>query len=231
MEASRHEIPGNARDRERIRVVVFDSVPIFRDALAAWLSADRGMSLICATSRPELAKRLCAEGSFDVLIMDSLLDPCCRLVRESDSAVPHPAVLSLVCEPLLSEAYVRTALLAGVHGLIHRGVHQEQLWKAVEKVFYERSYLDPGLSVVSGGVEPNVRGSGFGGLSGRELEVLRYVAMGMTTSAMAEEMRISTETIRSHVKSVCRRLGVRDRTRAVAEGFHRGLLAPKTPPS
>ncbi|MFD9961718.1 LuxR C-terminal-related transcriptional regulator [Amycolatopsis sp. NPDC058986] len=216
----------NTEAGEDIRVVLLDAVPIFREALAERIGRSCGMMLHRVTRRVAAAAHLCEQGGFDVLIMDSLLDPRGHLVRFAATSGRRLAILSLVREPLIGEFYLRTALRAGAHGLIRRAAQQDQLWEAVAKVFHERYYLDPGLGFLLSEQDPTRDRRAFGGLSRREFEVLQQVADGLTTVEMATKLCISTETVRSHVKSICRKLGVHDRTHAVAEGFHRGLLTP-----
>jgi DNA-binding NarL/FixJ family response regulator len=62
-------------------------------------------------------------------------------------------------------------------------------------------------------------------LSQRELEVLRLVADGLENQAIADALFVSVETIRTHVKSILRKLASRDRTHAVAVAFRSGVLA------
>ena len=61
-------------------------------------------------------------------------------------------------------------------------------------------------------------------LSQRELEVLRLIADGLENQAIADVLFVSVETIRTHVKSILRKLASRDRTHAVAVAFRSGVL-------
>jgi LuxR family maltose regulon positive regulatory protein len=61
-------------------------------------------------------------------------------------------------------------------------------------------------------------------LSERELEVLRLVADGLTNQAIADELFIAVSTVKSHTNSIYGKLGVRNRTQAVAEARALGLL-------
>lgn len=61
-------------------------------------------------------------------------------------------------------------------------------------------------------------------LSGREREVLQLIAAGQTNSEIADELIISRETVRSHARNICRKLGVQRRTQAIAAGRVFGLV-------
>lgn len=63
-------------------------------------------------------------------------------------------------------------------------------------------------------------------LTEREMAVLRYLASRLDTSGIAEAMYLSANTVRSHVKSIYRKLGVSSRADAVAQGRRLGLFGP-----
>jgi DNA-binding NarL/FixJ family response regulator len=81
-------------------------------------------------------------------------------------------------------------------------------------------------------LDPNVTDGIFGRisnrdpnvLSDRELEVLQELTHGHSTKGVAERIHVSEETVKSYLKQVFRKLDVKDRTEAVAEGFRRGLV-------
>ena len=79
-----------------------------------------------------------------------------------------------------------------------------------------------GLAQVLGEVEPSAENAPS--LSPRERETLTLLAAGFSTTQMADQMGISKETVRNHVKRVLRSLGARSRIEAVAKGRRAGLI-------
>src|SRR5690606_41538066 len=67
-------------------------------------------------------------------------------------------------------------------------------------------------------------------LSRREYQVLQLIAEGLENAAVADKLYLSVETVRTHVKSILRKLGARDRTHAASKAFRSGPLAA-TPPT
>jgi len=70
-------------------------------------------------------------------------------------------------------------------------------------------------------------GNGQGRLSRRELEVARLVAEGLTNREIAGRLFVSERTVGHHVRAILRKLGVRNRTEASAEGLRLGLVPPR----
>jgi DNA-binding NarL/FixJ family response regulator len=66
-------------------------------------------------------------------------------------------------------------------------------------------------------------------LSRRELDVLEALAYGQSTLDVARRLRISNNTVRNHLARAMLKLGVHNRTSAVSEAIHRGLVSPRLP--
>ena len=81
------------------------------------------------------------------------------------------------------------------------------------------------LSSAAMGLEPS--GSMANELSARELEILRYLPTMLTTSEIAVELYLSVNTIKSHTRSIYRKLGVSRRQVAVARAYEYGILRPR----
>ncbi|TCO44797.1 response regulator transcription factor [Actinocrispum wychmicini] len=208
-----------------VGVAIVDGIPLFRDALAHQVSRANGMRLLGVAGRLDAVADPRARQNLDVLVIDSVLDPDGSFVHFIADADPNIAILALVREPLYSARYVRTALAAGAHGLIPRAAHPRQLIEAIGGTFRERRYLHPALEQFTDGPVP-VQGGTPSELTRRELEVLRLMADGLQSKSIGAALFISTETVRTHTKNICRKLSARDRAHAVANGFRTGLLVP-----
>ena len=112
---------------------------------------------------------------------------------------------------------------AGVHGLVEHSSPPDRIMDAIRRSRAEGHYVDPSLN----GLAPGVSGTPAGRpLSRREDEVLRLIADGLSNQDIADALVVSVETVRTHIKSLLRKLSARDRAHAVAVGFRLGLLAP-----
>ena len=205
-------------------VLVIDPVPLFREGLAALLERVAGIRLLGVTANMHSAVTLCERLRPDVVMVDALLDPRCHLAQLLTSTGDTLKVLSVVREPLRSPRYVATALAAGVHGLVLRSAEGPQLLDAIRRTHLERRYLDPELAALATGLGLRHTTTARQPLSRREYQVLQLISDGLDNQSIAKSMFVSVETIRTHVKSILRKLRARDRAHAVAVAFRLGVL-------
>lgn len=217
-----------------ISVALVDGLPLYRDGVSALIRRTPGLRWVGAAERANAALQLCERFRPDVVLVDSAIDPRSQLGHVLAGAHPALAVLVLVGEEHRTTQYVASALAAGVHGLLLRAAEGPQLVEAIRGVHAERRYLDPGLTSTM--AAPRARLAHLPGpaqqpLSRREYQVLRLIADGLENQAIARILYVSVETVRTHVKSVLRKLAARDRTHAVAVAFRSGVLTPEDGPT
>jgi len=117
-------------------------------------------------------------------------------------------------------SYAREALRAGVLGYVLKEAVDEDLVNAVRLAAVGRSYLQPELGAqlaVEAGDDPD-------GLSDRELDVLRLIALGYTNSEIADQLLLSVRTVESHRAHVQRKLGLSKRSELVRYALDRRML-------
>ncbi|HEX5401106.1 MAG TPA: response regulator transcription factor [Pseudonocardiaceae bacterium] len=214
-------------------VLVIDPVPLFREGLAALAARTPSVQLAGVTANMHSAVSLCERLRPDVVMVDAVLDPRCHLAQLLTSSDDSCTVLAVVREPLRSQRYVATALAAGVHGLVLRSAEPTQLLDAIRRTHLERRYLDPELAALATGLGVRHTVTARQPLSRREYQVLQLISDGLENQAIAKTLFVSVETIRTHVKSILRKLHARDRAHAVAVAFRLGVLVAhrETPPS
>jgi len=117
------------------------------------------------------------------------------------------------------------AMESGALALVHRGCAPEELVAAVSAALGGQNWVAAPLAgVLRAELLREVSGESPPELSRRELEVLRWLATGATNAQIAQRLAISEHTVRNHVHSVMRKLGVATRTDAVATALRRGLV-------
>ena len=142
---------------------------------------------------------------------------------ELASRAPEVAVVMLVGRP--QPVGMVEAMESGVLALLHRRCSPEELVAAVSAAIGGQNWVAAPLAgVLRGELLSEVSGERPPELSPRELEVLRGLATGATNAHIARRLGISEHTVRNHVHSVTRKLGVANRTDAVATGIRRGLV-------
>lgn len=218
--------PGAQRANDRgLGVVLIDQTPLFRDGMANLINHAPGLRWLGATHNVHAAGKLVERFTPDVAIIDAGLDPRGQLTKLLTSASANLTVVSLIRDPHRAAPYISDASAAGVHGIVLRAAEPAQLVDAVRRAHTERRYLDPALASLARG--ENGRGSNSRQpLSRREHQVLQLIADGLENQAIAKTLFVSVETVRTHVKSILRKLHARDRAHAVAVAFRLAVLTP-----
>lgn len=208
-----------------VGVALIDGVPLVREGLSALVQRTPGLRWIGAAENPSVGLRLCERLRPDVVVIDSALDPRGQLSQLLVGS-PGLGIILMIDDARRNTQYVASAVAGGVRGVILRSAQPPQLVKAIQAVHAEGRYFDaaltPALAAPVGG--PRRPHGPRQALSQREHQVLQLIADGLENQAIANVLYVSVETIRTHVKSILRKLSSRDRTHAVAVAFRSGVL-------
>jgi DNA-binding NarL/FixJ family response regulator len=209
-----------------VGVALIDSIPLVREGLSALVHRTPGLRWVGAAENASVGVRLCERMRPDVVVVDSALDPRGQL-SQLLAGSPGLAVVLLVDEARRTTQYVSGAVTGGVRGVILRSAQPPEVVKAIQTVHADGRYLDAALAAalatpVTG---PRRLGGPRQPLSQREHQVLQLIADGLENQAIANVLFVSVETVRTHVKSILRKLASRDRTHAVAVAFRSGVLS------
>ena len=132
------------------------------------------------------------------------------------------------------DEYVFEALQAGASGFLLKNAPPEQLVDAVRVIAAGDALIAPAITKrliaqFARSAPARVPPAAFGELTPREHEVLRLVARGLSNAEIAAELVLSDATVKTHVKRVLAKLGLRDRVQAVVLAYETGLVTPGSP--
>lgn len=154
---------------------------------------------------------------------DSGLDLCRELVRDRPG---RRVVLLTVYD---DAQYLFQAMQAGAVGYLLKRVDGAELVAQLRRVHTGAVVVDAGLSARAGASEARLQAGEFWpgahlGLTPRESEVLSLMVAGSPNRAIAAQLVVGEETVKSHVRGIYRKLGVTDRAAAVARALREGLF-------
>ena len=217
-------------------VAVVDPVPIYRDGLASLVHRSQGLHWAGQAASHHAALQLCEQVKPDVVVLDSALDPNCHLTKLLNAGDPALVIVTLVRDVNRTQQYLAVAIAAGAHAIVPRSIDSRRLAEAIRRAHTDRRYIDPALAALTARPKRATPaksdlphdGAPLGRaampLSRREYQVLQLVAEGLENSAIAKLLFLSVETVRTHVKSILRKLSAKDRTHAVTIAFRGGIL-------
>jgi DNA-binding NarL/FixJ family response regulator len=126
------------------------------------------------------------------------------------------------------EQYLFQALRVGASGYLLKSIGSDELVRQLEFVHLGQTALDPGMAARAADTAARLQRDEFWpgarqGLTQRESEILSYVVNGLSNRGIATKLVIGDETVKSHLSSIYRKLGVTDRTGAVATALREGI--------
>lgn len=185
-----------------IRVILADDHRIFRQGLAALLANEADIELLGEAGNGAEALRLIRELCPDVAVLDlSMPRPdgieIARLLQAEGNAT---ACLILTMHD--EAATMRRAMEAGARGYLVKDGAFEELAAAVRQLSSGRAYFNAAIAPDSTAPARDVP------LTGREQEVLRLVARGLSSKAIADQLALSQRTVENHRQSIMKKLNI-----------------------
>ena len=213
-----------------IRVLICDDQPLVRAGFRTILGSKSDIEVVGEAENGAEAVALAERRRPDVVLMDirmPVLDGV-EATRRLVAADTPARILVLTTFDL--DEYVHAAIRAGASGFLLKDVTPAKLLEAIRIVAGGDALLAP--SVTRRLLErfattlPPGEGSSdaLAELTSRETEVLRLLAGGMSNAEIASELVVSEATVKTHISSVLRKLGLRDRVQAVIVAYETGLV-------
>jgi len=211
---------GNPGDAEtlRIRVMVVDDHPVYRDGLAALLTVHADFALVAEAGNGALAIELHREHRPDVTLMDLSMpvlggaDAIAAIIAEC----PKARIIALTT--FQGDADIHRALEAGARGYLIKDVLRNEIADAIRTVHRD------GWALPNAVAQRLARFTQHPSLTNRELEVLQLMAKGLRNREIAAKIGRTEATVKVHVLHVIRKLEVTDRTEAVIVALQRGII-------
>ena len=213
-----------------VRVVLVDDHEMVIEGLKAMLTplADR-VQVVGVAVGAGRATTVVDELDPDIVLCDvrmqgvSGLD-LCREMRER-----HPGRKVILLSVYDDEQYLFQAMRVGASGYLLKGIGSDELVRQLEGVQAGATAIDAGLAARSAETAARLQSDQFWpgarqGLTQRESEILSLVVTGASNRGIAAKLVIGEETVKTHLSSIYRKLGVGDRTSAAATALREGIF-------
>jgi DNA-binding NarL/FixJ family response regulator len=213
-----------------IRVLICDDQALVRAGFRAILEVQGGIEVVGEAENGAEGVALAQRRAPDVILMDirmPVLDGVEATRRLVDGGSPA-RILVLTTFDL--DEYVHAAIRAGASGFLLKDVTPAKLLEAIRIVAAGDALLAPSVTrrllerFASTLPQRDVSNEALAGLTARETEVLRLLAGGLSNAEIAAELVVSEATVKTHISSLLRKLGLRDRVQAVILAYETGLV-------
>ena len=210
-----------------ITVLLVDDHEVVRRGVRAYLDALPEFEVLGEAESGSEAVRLAAEYVPDVILMDLVMAGMdgVEATRRVKDVSPRSQIVVLTSYH--QDEHIFPALRAGAISYILKDVKMEELATAIQRAARGEATLHPRVAsrlILEMHGAPQERVNPFTELTGRELEVLKLIASGLTNSKIAEMLVISQNTVKGHVSNVLSKLHLADRTEAAVYAWKEGIV-------
>ena len=214
-----------------VRVLLVDDDDLMRAGLRSVLSSDETIDIVGDAGDGREAIRSVRDLRPDVVLMDIRMPDLDGISATREVLAGAPDVRVVVLTTFEDDDYIFDALSAGASGFLLKRTTPEELIAGIHTVADGDSLLSPSVTrrvIDRMATEPVVGLSGarLEDLTPREREVLELVGRGLSNREIAESFVIEESTVKTHVKRILMKLGLRDRVQAVIFAYETGLIRP-----
>ncbi len=212
-----------------IRVLLADDEELVRSGLRAIIDAEPDLEVVGEAADGREATALVRRLAPHVVLMDIRMPQVdgIEATRQVSAMTASPAPRVIVLTTFGHDDYVYEALRAGASGFLLKRASPDELLHAIRVVASGDSLLFPArirdLAARQGGQAARRMSAA---LTSREQEILRFMAAGLSNAEIGQQLYLSVETVKTHVGSILRKLGVRDRTQAVIAAYDSRFVSP-----
>jgi two-component system response regulator NreC len=205
-----------------IRVVIADDHAVVRRGLRQLLEVEGDFEIVAEAGDIEGARRYVRGHRPDVLVLDLNMPEGSSLNAVPDIRAEAPDTRIVVLTMQNEPAYARQALASGVLGYVLKDAADSELVEAVRRAAAGDSYLNPRLGARVAAEPPPGPPDG---LSEREVEVLRLIALGHTNADIAKQLFLSIRTVETHRAHIQQKLRLGSRADLVRYALEHSLIS------
>jgi DNA-binding NarL/FixJ family response regulator len=215
-----------------VRVLIVDDDDLMRAGLKAVLSSDDSIDVIGEAGDGRSAIQQARAGRPDVVLMDVRMPDLDGISATRELLAVSPEMKVAILTTFERDEYIFGALSAGASGFLLKRTKPEELIAAIHTLAAGDSLLSPSVTrtvierMAGQPVTPSESSKRLDELTPREREVLELIGRGLSNGEIAAAFFIEESTVKTHVKRILMKLGLRDRVQAVILAYESGLVSP-----
>ena len=201
-----------------IRVLTVDDHALIRGGIAALIANQKDMCLVAEASDGREAIDKFRSHRPDITLMDLQMPEMNGIDALIAIRSEFPDARIIVLTTYAGDALCKRAMKAGAQAYILKGNVRKDLLDTIRAVRAGKKFIhaEVAAELASHAADD--------ALSAREIEVLTLIAAGNSNKLVADQLAISEDTVKGHVKNILAKLGVSDRTHAVTVALKRGMI-------
>lgn len=218
-----------------VRVGLIDDHALFRMGLAELLERNEAIHVVGIAGNADEARALLIKEKPDVVLMDLHMPPTngiTLLTQFKLEAIDIPTIMLTVSD---AQEDLSMALRAGARGYLLKDIKPDELVHAIRRVAEGETAIAPSMTqklvnLLASGLAP-VQPGPLSQLTGREREILAFLARGKSNKVIAQALDISHDTVKLHVRHILSKLKLSSRVEAAVLAVEQQLDQNRTPPA
>ena len=205
-------------------MLIADDQTLFRSGLAALLDKDPRVIVVGQAANGEEAVRMVDELKPDLVLMDLKMPGMEGVEATRLIHAKHPQVAVVILSSFSGDGHLIQALEAGASGYVLKDTNVATIVNSILAIA-------GGARVMSGAIADRLLGmvsskprESYDGLTAREVEILKLVAIGLANKQIAYRLKVSEKTVRNHISNMYEKLGIQGRSQAVIYAAKKGLI-------
>jgi len=201
-----------------IRILSVDDHPLLREGIAALIATQSDMKLVAEASTGREALEQFRKHRPDLTLMDLQMPDMNGVESMIAICSEFPGARIIVLTTYSGDVQILRALKAGARGYLLKGLLRKELLETIRAVHsgQKRIPAEVASQLADHAVDET--------LTAREVDVLRLIACGNANKLIADQLSITEDTVKGHVKNILSKLGANDRTHAVTIALRRGII-------
>jgi len=201
-----------------IRVLAVDDHALLRDGISALIGNQTDMELVAEASTGREALEQFRKHRPDITLMDLQMPEMNGIDALSAIRGEYADARIIVLTTYAGDVQVSRAMKAGARAFLLKGLLRKELLETIRAVHagHKRVSSEVAVEIAEHATDE--------ALTPREVDVLRWLSRGNANKAIAAQLSLTEETVKSHVRNILAKLGANDRTHAVAIALKRGII-------
>jgi DNA-binding NarL/FixJ family response regulator len=201
-----------------IRILLVDDHPLLRLGITALAADERDMQFVAEACNGREAVELFRKHRPDVTLMDLQMPEMNGIDAMTIIRDEFPEARFVVLTTYTGDVQVLRALKAGARAYLLKSLLRKELLDTIRAVHAGQKRIPPEIAAQLADHAAD------DSLTTREIDVLRLIATGLANKIVADELDITEETVKGHVKNILSKLDANDRTHAVTIAIKRGII-------